>query len=249
MGQTAMDQNALLAIGGRMVIVLLLPMMTVACDGQNATDTPSSTEPLVTASPENSAPPGPPPPPDGAFLAQLPPEQTSQLTSLGVDVLAPGAVPPGFSVAEIRTEQGVGQESGGGSYIIVYQDPTNRCFGVEFAADGIGDPPATENRLPIDSPLFDDPSYGLNYGPFQDDSMKAQFSGSNLYSDWLMGPSGAYRLVGAAYISSLFPSLAGCEDVAPQEAVSIVESFTVLTPGEIGDGEASSGRHPGGSAS
>ena len=52
--------------------------------------------------------------------------------------------------------------------------------------------------------------------------MKSQFPGSNLYSDWLLGPSGVYRLVGAAYVGSLFPSLAGCEDVAPQEAVSVV---------------------------
>jgi hypothetical protein len=233
-----MKQNALLVSGTRLLMVFLVPALVVACEGQNPqSDTSSTTAPLATETPENSAvPPGPPPPPEGAFLAQLPPEQTSQLISLGVDVVAPGAVPPGFSVAEIRTEQPVDESGGGSSYIIVYQDGANRCFGVEFAADGIGDPPATENRLPIQSPLFNDPNYGLNYGPFQDDSMQDQFPGSNLYSDWLLGPSGAYRLVGGAYIGSLFPELAGCEDVAPQEAASIVESFTVLTPQNVGDG-------------
>jgi hypothetical protein len=237
-----MGQSRILAVGWGISAFLVALVVAVSCERQQPEAGPpdADTQPFGAESSGNAeapAPPGPPPPPEGAFLAQLPPEQTSQLVSLGIDVVAPGAVPPGFGVVEIRTEQGAGPEAGGGSYIIVYQDPTNRCFAVEFAADGIGDPPATENRLPIQSPMFNDPNYGLNYGPFQDDSMKAQFPGSNLYSDWLMGPSGAYRLVGAAYIGSLFPDLAGCEDVAPQEAISVVESFTVLTPEGVGYGQ------------
>ena len=234
-----MQQNVLLLTSGRVMIALLLTVLVVACDGQNASDNASTTEPLTPESPENADPPalpGPPPPPEGAFLAQLPPEQTSQLISLGVDVVVPGAVPPGFSVADIRTQQAAENGTGGSSYIIVYQDSAERCFAIEFAADGIGDPPATENRLPIQAPLFNDPGYGLNYGPFQDASMREQFPDSNLYSDWLLGPAGAYRLVGAAYIKSLFPALANCQDIAPQEAVSIVESLTVLSPEEVGDG-------------
>jgi|GEM_PF-849542 len=237
-----MGQSRILAVGGGISAFLVALVVAVSCERQQAEpgSSDADTQPLGSESSENAAapaPPGPPPPPERAFLAQLPPEQTSQLVGLGIDVVAPGAVPPGFSVVEIRTEQANGQTPPvGSSYIIVYQDSTNRCFGVEFAADGIGDPPVTENRLPIQAPLFDDPNYGLNYGPFEDDNMKSQFPGSNLYSDWLLGPSGVYRLVGAAYVGSLFPSLAGCEDVAPQEAVSVVESFTVLTPEGVGYG-------------
>jgi len=221
-------------------ITLSLPLLIVACDGRTPeANAPLTSEPLTSESPKaGNAPnlPGPPPPPEGAFLAQLPPEQTSQLISLGVDVVVPGAVPPGFSVTDIRTQQAADGGTGGSSYIVVYQDSTDQCFAIEFAADGIGDPSATENRLPIEPPLFDTPGYGLNYGPFQDDSMREQFPDSNLYSDWLLGPAGAYRLVGAAYIKSLFPELANCQDIAPQEAVSVVESLTVLSPQKVGDG-------------
>jgi hypothetical protein len=154
-------------------------------------------------------------------------------------VVAPGAVPPAFSVVDIRTEQPTGDQGApdaGVSYIVVYQDPTNRCFAVEFAAEGFMAPPATENRIPIQPPLFGEQDYGLNYGSFMDEEMRSQFPDFNFFTDWLIGPSGGYRLVGASYIGSLFPDLAGCEDIAPEAAVSIVESFTVLTPEVIGDG-------------
>ena len=226
-------------------VLLLALTLAAACKGQTAQSdsAASNTQPLQTetstpGAPE-SVPPAPPPPPEGAYLAQLPPEQTSQLTNLGVDVVAPGAVPPTFSVVDIRTVQPDAEAPGldmGASYMVVYQDPTNRCFAVEFAADGMGTPPATENRIPIQSPLFNDQDYGLNYGPFQDEAIRVQFPGSNLYSDWLIGPAGAYRLIGSTYISDFFPALKGCQDIAPEAAVSIVESFTVLTPQAMGDG-------------
>lgn len=241
-----MGQRSIIRSGGGLLAALAFMALAVACDNQSGESTGSAadSEPLAADSANADAPsssPGPPPPPEGAFLAQLPPERTSQLANLGVDVVVPGAVPPAFTVADIRTEQAAtdsGNPTNGSSYIVVYQDANNRCFGVEFASDGIGDPPATENRLPIQPPLFGDQAYGLNYGPFADAAMQTQFPGSNLYTDWLMGPSGAYRLVGASYIGSLFPSFAGCQDIAPEEAVSIVESFTVLSPDGVGDGEA-----------
>lgn len=226
-----------------MLAPLMIGLTVAACEGQppDPGAASSETEPLGSAPPGGEPPsPGPPPPPAGAFLAQLPPEQTSQLTNLGVAVVVPGVVPPTFSVVEIRTDQAADSAAPGAgvSYLVVYQSTDNRCFAVEFAADGIGDPPATESRLPMQPPLFKDQDYGLNYGPFAEPQMREQMPGSNLYSDWLIGPSGAYRLVGAAYIGSLFQDLSGCADVAPQEAVSIVESFTVLAPAVIGDGDA-----------
>jgi hypothetical protein len=177
----------------------------------------------------------PPPPPPEAFLGQLPPAETSQLNNLGVAVMVPGTVPPSFSLATMRTDQ---QDTSIG-YILVYQDAANRCFAIEFASDGIGDPPATQQRLPVQTPGFEGQDYGLNYGPFIDEAMQQQFPGDNLYTDWLTGTDGFYRLVGAAYVGELFTALTGCTDVSPEEAVAIVESLTPLNPTAIGDGEGS----------
>jgi hypothetical protein len=204
-----------------------LVAFTVACD-RTPQSNPTATAPLN--SPDTPAP-GPPPPPAGAFLAQLSPEQTQQLSSLGIDVVVPGVVPPTFAVADLRIDQG----DIGLGYIIVYQDPGNRCFAVEFAAGGIGDPAATQNRIPIQPPLFGDQGYGLNYGELAEVELRSQFPGTNLYTDWLAGRSGFYRLMGASYINDLFPALQGCQDIDPETAVALVESFTLLTSEPMGE--------------
>ncbi|MBD2260754.1 hypothetical protein [Pseudanabaena sp. FACHB-2040] len=215
-------------------VVIGLTFLLGACEGSpNPSD--QATAPL--GEPEAALPP--PPPPQGAFLAQLTPEQTSQLNALGVQVVAPGQVPPTFSVVDIRGRSVAGNElDEGAAYAIVYRDGANRCFAIEFAASRIGDVPVTENRLPIDPPLFADQSYGLNYGLYEDGELRSQFPDPQLYTDWLVATSGAYRLIGASYINSTFPDQPPCQDISPEEAVQIVESLTVLAPEETGDGEA-----------
>lgn len=211
----------------------MLVVGLVACDRADTTSMPLDQAPAAPTAE------GPPPPPEGAFLAQMAPAQTSQLTSLGVEVVVPGQVPPSFSIVELRVDQG----DPGPGYLVVYQNNLDQCFAVEFAAEGIGDPPPTENRLPIQPPLFRDPvgdqvgdrGYGLNYGPFAEADMQAQFPESNLFTDWMIGPSGAYRLIGATYIGDLFEALRGCEDIAPEEAVALAESLTVLTTDPMGE--------------
>ncbi|WOD40084.1 hypothetical protein [Nodosilinea sp. E11] len=210
------------AIGLKLLIIGLVLATGVACDRQSLTGDPPPSAPLNA--------PGPPPPPDGAFLAQMAPDQTSQLTSLGVDVVVPGEVPPAFAIVEMRIDQG----DPGPAYLVVYQNDLNQCFAVEFAADGIGDPLPTENRLPLQPPLFGDQGYGLNYGPFAEADMQSQFPEPNLFTDWMLGPSGAYRLIGATYIGDLFESLGNCEDVSPEVAVALAESFTVLSADPMG---------------
>ncbi len=208
--------------------VLLLAAGLAACDGPS----PRGKAPADTSVPLNAPTvDGPPPPPAGAFLAQMSPTQTSQLTTLGVDVVVPGQVPPSFSIVEIRVDQ---SDSGPG-YLVVYQNEGGQCFAVEFAATGVGDPPATESRLPIQPPLFGDRGYGLNYGPFTDAKLSTEFPESNLFTDWLVGRSGAYRLIGASYIGGLFENLQDCEDVSPEEAVTLAESLTVLTDEPMGE--------------
>ena len=206
----------------------LIPLVVGACRATEVATPPAPTEPGA-----------PPPPPSGAFLAQLSPEQTAELAELGVDVVVPGVVPPEFSAVEIRTQAGEGAPSDDGPYYaVIYQDgSSNRCFAVEFAATGVGDMPATENRLPLQLPLFPEAEYGLNYGPFAAADLAAQFPESNLHTDWLSGRQGAYRLVGATYINQTFESLSGCQDVSPNLAVSLAESLTVIAPEVVGDGE------------
>lgn len=208
---------------------LVIALGAAACDPSSPANQAPTNQGEVLNAPLSSdvgapVPLAPPPPPEGAFLAQLAPEQTAQLNSLGVDVVVPGVVPPNFRVVDLRISQG----DVGVGYIVVYQSTENQCFGVEFADGGIGDPPATENRLPIQPPLFSDAAYGLNYGEFTDAEMRSQFPGSNLFTDWLIGQSGAYRLMGVTLLSSFFPDLT-CNDVPPETAVDLVESFTILT--------------------
>ncbi len=220
---------------------VLLGLLPVACDSSTGTapdgvpseDAPNSM--ALEADPQDpTAPTAPPPPPPGAFLAQLSPDQVAQLTSLGIDVVVPGTVPPAFQVADLRITQGDTDLS----YLIVYQNAENQCFAVEFADSGTSPPPATESRLPIKPPLFTQenggPSYSLNYGKYSDPAWQAKFPDSNLYTDWLAGPSGYYRLTGAADIKALFATFDHCKDVDPKTAVDLVESFTLITTAPMG---------------
>ncbi|MGB5972862.1 MAG: hypothetical protein WBG38_06060, partial [Nodosilinea sp.] len=151
--------------------------------------------------------------------------------SLGIEVVVPGQVPPAFSIVEMRVDQ---SETDPG-YLVVYRSDLSQCFAVEFAASGIGDPPATESRVPIQPPLFSGQDYSLNYGPFTDADLRAEFPQSNLFTDWLVGSSGSYRLIGATYIGDLFESLKECQDVSPEEAVALAESLTVLSADPMGE--------------
>lgn len=208
-----------------------------ACGG--ASEPPDAATVPLNGAESAVPPPVPPPPPQGAFLAQLTPEQTAQLNALGVEVVVPGVVPPTFSVTEIRGKAATGSgPDGGAAYAILYRDSQSRCFAIEFAASGIGDLPATKNRLPIQPPLFADQGYGLNYGVYQETAMRQQFPKPELYTDWLISPAGAYRLIGANYINVTFPSQAKCQDITPTEAKEIAESLTVIAPEVMGDGEA-----------
>lgn len=179
--------------------------------------------------PETSAPP---PPPPGSFLGQLSPEHTHQLTSLGIAVVVPGVVSPDFQVIDVRVDHR-DQDQG---YAVIYRNPQRHCFGVEFARGEVTDPPPTQAVVPIRPPLFEGQPYDLHYGRFKNLQLQPRSAESNLYSDWLRGASGAYRLVGAAYIRERFPALGDCQDVALQTAVKLVESFTLLSAAPQGDG-------------
>lgn len=178
-------------------------------------------EPKPTVEPPTLEAPAPPPPPSGSFLAQLAPDQTAQLNQLGVEVVVPGVVPPGFRVAATAMDDA--------GYTIAYRNDQSRCFGVEFSRNP-ADSPAMAQAIPVSPPLFSEGDYALNFELPAD-------SPRGLASDWLLGSQGAYRLVGSPSLNA-FEGLSDCQNVDPEMAVEIIESFTIISPDIVGDGES-----------
>lgn len=171
----------------------------------------------------------PPPPPEGAFIAQLTPEQNQKLLDLGIDVAIPTQIPSGFQAISVVT----GTQAEGPSYMLIYQDQLNRCFAIEHTSGGVGGLPDIENKVPLNPSIFGE-GYTLYHGVYTDPSLRADFPEANLISDWMGGSSGFYRLVGAAYLMQNYPELT-CENLSPTEAVQVVDSLTYLQTEVIGD--------------
>lgn len=219
--------------------MLLVTALGSCADTVSSTASPDGTSPATALDPVGlpetaaDAPTGgPPPPPSSAFIALLAPEQAAEIRALGVPLVVPTAIPTGFFVSQVNTLQ-EGQAVG---YQVLYRDGGDRCFVVEYTSEGIGSTPTTESRLPIDAPLFNDGNeYGLNYGPYIDPNLRAEFPAPDLVSDWLPLETGAYRLAGAAYIGDQLTPGRPCQDIFPEEAVDILESSAVITEEITGD--------------
>ncbi len=198
---------------------------------------PAVSPEVPTADPEAIAPatPVPPPPPRSAYIALLTPEQTAEIKALAIPLVVPTAIPAGFVVESVA----VHQEDRFTDYQILYRDTSDRCFLVEYASGGLGGIPTTEYRLPINPPLFavDGVEYGLNYGPYTDDYLREQSPEPELISDWLwLENAGGYRIAGAAYINSQLDVSTPCQDIEPEEAVTLIESLALMTDDITGDG-------------
>ena len=223
-------------------VVAIAALLLAACGGEpsessgsntvpSPEDSPSLTEPAASVLP----PPGedgPPPPPSSAFIALLTPAQTTELRALGSPLVVPTDIPAGFLVE--RAE--VIQEERAAGYQILYRDGSDRCFAVEHTTTGIGSTPETEYRIPIQPPLVGEAGYGLNYGSYVATDLQAQFPEPTLMSDWLPKENGYYRLAGANYINARLAPSRPCQDITPEEAVQIIESFALLTDEITGDG-------------
>ncbi|MEM6836217.1 MAG: hypothetical protein AAF609_05120 [Cyanobacteria bacterium P01_C01_bin.120] len=219
-------------------VIGLCLMGLAACDRPPArSDTAqSSTATFPAAPPEATAeslPAAPPPPPDAAFLALITPEKTAQIRDLGLPLVLPAAVPAGFQVAQVQTQA----DERFGGYQILYRDDRDRCFLIEYTVGGIGDMPATENRLPLSPPMLaeDSVEYGLNYGVYVDPALREQFPESLLHSDWLPVAGGFSRLAGAALINEMLTPAAPCTNLPVADAVAIIDSLAVITDEIQGD--------------
>ena len=189
---------------------------------------PPSTEPTA------SVPGAPPPPPDTAFLALITPEQTAQIRALGLPLVLPTAIPEGFGVVQLLTQA----DERFGGYQILYRDGGDHCFLTEFTTGGVGGTPTTENRLPLTPPILTDDTveYGLNYGVYVDAALREQFPEPSLISDWLPVPDGFVRLSGAALINNTLNLDVPCTNLAPEEAIAVINSLAVISSDIQGDG-------------
>jgi hypothetical protein len=111
--------------------------------------------------------------------------------SLGMPVLLPTYLPPGFQLAEVKILQ-----EGMKGYTILFESANNGCFLVEATNGGIGGGIELESTLPITAKFFGE-GYALNYGLPKDPELRQQFPEADLYSDWMKLDRYFYRLSGA----------------------------------------------------
>ncbi|ESA33100.1 hypothetical protein N836_23855 [Leptolyngbya sp. Heron Island J] len=187
-----------------------------------AEDIPVTPEPTATA-PTNTV--VPPPPPPNSYLAHLSPDAANQLASLSIDIVIPTYLTPNMTLANY----GVGTEASNPYYWLVYRDTQNRCFAIEYTSGGIGDI-SLENREPLNIALFGE-GYGLYHGRFPNGDEGA-LPESDLFTDWLPGEDGFYRLIGAGLVNSQDYGQGDCSNITVPEAITIAESLSYL-PSDI----------------
>ncbi|WP_215608031.1 hypothetical protein [Leptothoe spongobia] len=165
---------------------------------------------------------GPPPPPANSYLAQLPPDATNQLVSLAINIAIPTYLPADMTLANY----GIGETATGRPYYwLVYRDNQDRCFAIEYSATGIGDI-SLENKEPLDHALFGK-DYSLYHGKFPNGGA-GELPESDLFTDWLEGDDGFYRLVGAGLVNTHDYGQSNCSNISVKEAIAVTESLSYL---------------------
>ena len=212
-------------VGGAILLMLASCRATPPTESpptdSTAADAPSSPSSNTESFPDNA----PPPPPPNSYLAQLPPETTNQLIALNINIAIPTYLPQAMSLANYgagETPEGVG---GGPYYWLVYRDDQNRCFAIEYASGGIGGI-SLENQEPLNSALFGD-GYSLYHGKFPNGG-DGELPESDLFTDWLEGDDGFYRLVGSGLVNAQDYGQGDCSNITVKEAIAVVESLSYL---------------------
>lgn len=209
-------------MGGLLLITL------ISCRETPPTaDAPAVADTITTLAPDNG-PPGeslgnlPPPPPENSYLAQLPPDATNQLVSLAIDIAIPTYLPANMTLANY----GIGETAAGSSYYwLVYRDNQNHCFAIEYSSRGSNDM-SLENKELLDHVLFGE-GYHLYHGKFPNGEI-GELPTSDLFTDWLEGDSGFYRLVGAGLVNAQDYGQEDCVNITVKEAISVAESLSYL---------------------
>ena len=190
-------------------------------------DNSATGETVAPADPENTSvalnTETPPPPPSNSYLAHLSPNVANQLVNLGINIVIPIYLPPNMTLANY----GVSDTSNGEDpyYWLVYRDDQNRCFAIEYATSRTRTS-SLENQTPIDSALFGD-GYRLQHDQFTSSS-DAQRPEHDLFTDWLVGDDGFYRLIGAGLVNAQNYAQNTCSNITVEEAINIAESLSYL---------------------
>lgn len=154
--------------------------------------------------------------------AQLSQAQVRLLESLGLRIVIPSYVPPGFKLEKVEAELDHSSTVGGISYRIIYRkyetgSGKDFCFAIEATNGGIGDLPSGERSFPVNSSVLGKST--LEYGSY------GQASNPTLLGNWLGPENGPfYRFVGAGVL----PTLSRCDNISSQEAVRVTESLQYL---------------------
>lgn len=207
--------------------ILLLITLASCQETPSTVDAPAVADTITTPSPSyvplgESSGNLPPPPPENSYLAQLSPDATNQLISLAIDIAIPTYLPPAMTLANY----GTGETAAGSSYYwLVYRDDQNRCFAIEYSSRG-GEDMSLENQEPLEHFLFGD-GYHLYHGKFPNGEV-GELPTSDLFTDWLEGTHGFYRLVGAGLVNAQDYGQHDCVNITVKEAISIAESLSYL---------------------
>ncbi|MDX2239629.1 MAG: hypothetical protein NW224_02990 [Leptolyngbyaceae cyanobacterium bins.302] len=137
-------------------------------------------------------------------------DQLLQMKSLGMRMVMPKNVPPGFQLKNFI----VRKDSRFQSYLLVYRKGS-ACFGVEGTTGGIGSIPAGTASYSVKNAV-------LGQGQIEQRSEAPQLVGQ-----WL-GRGPFYRFVGAGYDLNGSSELAGCQNVTPKEAVFVSEALRYI---------------------
>ena len=180
-----------------------------------------------------------------APTANLTASQTTALKSLGIAIVIPSSVPPGYTISKVatkpcpanrpRSEKGTCRF--GPEYGIVYRDAkADRCFAIEATGGGIGGVPA-DYEVRVDTPLFGKVAllFGAANGAFkQPSAQQLAIAQPGLLSDW-GGTGPFYRIMGADLVRSAYygeregKSVAQCRNpITPNEAIAIMKSLSWL---------------------
>jgi hypothetical protein len=168
------------------------------------------TQPIQTATPQRIAQTGSQAAQTRILDLGVSPSQLQQMKSVGMRMVMPRNVPPGFQLTNILTrDDGRFQ-----SYLLVYRKGSS-CFGIEGTTGGIGGFPAGTATFPIKNAV-------LGRG-----QLEQRLEIPQILGQW-MGRGPFYRFVGAGYGFNNGSELAGCQNVTPKEAVFVSEALRYL---------------------
>ncbi|HEY9737169.1 MAG TPA: hypothetical protein V6D06_12835 [Trichocoleus sp.] len=172
----------------------------------------------------------------------LPDAYQAALQTLGIDVLVPGTVPPGFTVSKLEVEPcpvDYPYREGeicrfGPAYRITYRDDNSTCFAIEAVGGGVGGA-VPEYSFDVETALFGVVPIGFGQFGFQPGQPigpsrqmptldQRQSPQANTMSGW-MGTGPFYRVVTDLQNDNVFPCF---RSITPEAVGEIVTTLKWL---------------------